>query len=57
MTLTIVLDDKSKQRINLSPRIYEKGDGSRKSEMEVQDICKTIAHDVSRGNYKSFTLN
>lgn len=57
MTLTIVLDDKCKQRINLSPRIFEKGDGSMKSQMEVQDICKTIAHDVSRNNYKSFTLS
>jgi hypothetical protein len=57
MTLTIVIDEKSTQRINFSDKVFQKNDGKMKSTMEIEDMCKDIAHDITKGNYKSVKFN
>lgn len=51
MTITIVLDDKSKQVIRPSDKFKEK-----KSPQEMQNVATNIAWDISRGNYKSVSI-
>lgn len=57
MTLTIVFNEKSTQRINLSNSIVLKKDGGRKTPQEINELCKDIAHDISRGNYESIKID
>lgn len=56
MTLVIVLNEKSTQKINFSDKVFQKNDGQKKTTIEIENMCKDIAQDVSRGNYKSFKL-
>lgn len=56
MTLIIELNEKSTQKINFSDKVFQKNDEQRKTTIEIENMCKDIAHDVSRGNYKSFKL-
>lgn len=57
MTLTIVFNEKSTQRINLSDKVILKKDGGRKTQQEITEIAKEIAHDISNGNYESVKID
>ncbi len=52
MTITIFLDDKSKQVIKVSDKFWEK-----KPYGEVYTAAQAIAKDVSRGSYVKFEIH
>jgi hypothetical protein len=57
MQLTIILNDKSKQIINMSDKALMKNEKQRKSPQEIHEMCKTIASDVSRDDYESILIS
>ena len=57
MQLTIILNEKSKQIINMSDKALMKNEKQRKTEGEIKQMCHDIACDVSRGNYENILIS
>lgn len=56
MQVTIQLDEKSKQIIQMSDKSLMRNETTKKSEHEINNMITGIAWDLSRGNYLSVKL-
>ena len=57
MTLTVQISEKCSQIIKMNEQSVLNHKGSRKSTQEINDMCKDIAHDISKGNYLTFKIS